>query len=99
MKTSWFSQNNPVLEHHWRDDSAGILAANLRADGQVIDVLTHPADLRGAGASDKLTVPLDGMPRTRGGRPVAANPEACAGEWTGGFSFAVWDRERQELRA
>ena len=90
-----------------------MLEAALRPDGSIISVAAFPAgDDRSAGGGqaiggaapagddDRSVFPLDGLPlgreaADRGGSPLGSGSEG----WTGGFAFALRDRERETLHA
>src|SRR3989442_9116120 len=78
----------------------GAIEATLRSDGSVAAVTPPPAAARGAdpGAS-RAIFPLDGLPGVEAGAPLPADPTASRASWTGGFSFAVWDRRQGTLGA
>ena len=77
-----------------------MLEAVLRGDGSVADV--RWTDERGSSAPGGRTdgiFPIDGLPRANGTPLHAPSASGESGGWSGGFSFAAWDREHDTLRA
>jgi len=77
-----------------------MLEASLRPDGSVIDAVAHPGIDAGArSASGTAVFPLDGVPRSFALRAVGQPEDFGPDSWTGGFAFALWDRQRAALCA
>jgi len=76
-----------------------MLEVSLGADGSVLEVVPSTAQGAPRGALDPVVFPLDGLPQRTadsGDDPGALGPPDS---WTGGFSFALWDRARRSVTA
>jgi asparagine synthase (glutamine-hydrolysing) len=71
----------------------------LGRDGSVLDVAPLPAPVRPESRPDEILLPIDELPQCRVASTSAPSKGTSPDTWTGGFSFAIWDRRRASVTA